>query len=494
MMKKTRVKKCALTALMVAASASMLFSCNGKKEDKVAAASDSSSSPAAAVNVGKPASITWMVHDGLHKENGTDKWAEEFERISGIKMNLKIVSNNEYTQLLDLAFASKDTPDVFDLTGDGRYASFVRQSAVADLTDLVKASPLYSRVDSALWNSIAINGRYYGIPKEKPNGTVSYVRKDWLERLGMKEPTTYAEFIEMLRAFKTKIPECQVPFTAPGLFQDQYLREFYQDATPDFTKVDGKWIDGMSAPSMKAALQRLQDAYKEGLIDMEVVTNKTSTCRDEWYAGKVGVFAYWAGQWGQTLQERLQLNVPDGVVEPISMIKESHSIRVTPTVWAIPSSRSEAQIAQIFKYFMEFKNDGAVGQVLFQSGVEGLHWKQNGEYLEPLPQISNPKSVQLKAFVDPVFCVAPLTVADKKMKHSDIFEKSLAVLNENVIQLPILPTSRTYLKISSDLKLLKEEILAKVVMGTLSVDEGLAKYNDEANALGVDKVVAEFNE
>ncbi len=482
-MKKTQVGKCAVTALLVAGAASSLLSCS-KKEAKTAVSA----------NVEKPASITWMVHDGLHKENGTDRWAEEFEKISGVKMNLKIVSNNEYSQLLDLAFASRETPDVFDLTGDGRYASFVRQNAVADLTDLIKASPLYERVDPGLWDSISINGRFYGIPKEKPNGTVSYVRKDWLDRLGMKEPTTYAEFIEMLRAFKTKIPECQVPFTAPGLFQDQYLREFYQDATPDFTRVKGKWIDGMSAPSMKAALQRLQDAYKEGLIDMEVVTNKTSTCRDEWYAGKVGVFTYWAGQWGQTLQERLQLNVPAGHVEPMSMIKESHSIRVTPTVWAIPSSRDPAQVAQIFKYFMEFKNDGGAGQVLFQSGVEGLHWQQNGDYLEPLPQLSNPKSKQLKAFVDPVFCVAPLTVTDKKMTHSEIFEKSLAKLNENVVQLPIIPTSRTYLKISSDLKLLKEEILAKVVMGTLSVEEGMAKYADEANALGVDKVVAEFNE
>ena len=42
---------------------------------------------------------------------------------------------------------------------------------------------------------------------------------------------------------------------------------------------------------MKAALQRMQDAYKEGLIDKEVVTNKTSTCRDK-FAGNVGVFNY----------------------------------------------------------------------------------------------------------------------------------------------------------------------------------------------------------
>ena len=482
-MKKNQVKNAVSAALLMAGAASLLVSCN-KKESK----------GASLTNVEKPAEITWMVHDGLHKENGTDKWAAEFERLSGVKMNLKIVSNNEYGQLLDLSFASGETPDVFDLQGDGRYSSFVRQSAVADLTDLVKASPLYSRVAPELWDSIAINGRYYGIPKEKPNGTVSYVRKDWLNRLGMQEPKTYAEFIDMLRAFRDKIEECKVPFTAPGLFQDQYLREFYQDATPDFVKKDGKWVDGMSDPSMKAALQRLQDAYKEGLIDMEVVTNKTSTCRDEWYSGKVGVFSYWAGQRGQTLQERLNLNVPEGVVEPMSMIKESHSIRVTPTVWAIPSSRSESQIAQIFKYFMEFKNDGEAGQVLFQSGVEGIHWQQVGDHLDPLPQISNPNSKQLKAFVDPVFCIAPLTLTDKKMDHSAIFEKSLAVLNENVVQLPIIPTSRTYVKISSDLKLLKEEILAKVVMGTLSVDDGLAKYISESSALGVDKVVAEFNE
>ncbi len=35
---------------------------------------------------------------------------------------------------------------------------------------------LLERVDPGLWDSISINGRFYGIPKEKPNGTVSYVR------------------------------------------------------------------------------------------------------------------------------------------------------------------------------------------------------------------------------------------------------------------------------------------------------------------------------
>ncbi len=441
----------------------------------------------------KPSEITWMVHDGLKKENGTDDWAKEFERLTGIKMNLNVVSNNEYSQLLDLAFASGETPDVFDLAGD-RFASFVKQGAVADLTDYIASSPLATEVNKSLWDSIVINGHYYGIPKEMPNGVVSYVRQDWLDRLGMKQPENFDEYLEMLRAFKNQIPECTVPVTAPGLFEDQYLREFYQGATPSFTKVNGKWVDGMAQDNMNAALHRLQDAYKEGLIDMEVVTNKTSTCRDEWYSGKVGVFAYWAGQWGQTLTDRIHANVPDAKVESMKCIKDSHYVRVTPSVWTIPSSRTPAQVASIFKYFMEYKNDGGEGQVLFQSGIENVHWKQNGEYLEPLPLRSNPKELQLKAFVDPVLSVTQLKLTDKKMTHTYIFDKSIDDLNANFVQLPILPTSRKYLKITSDLKLLRQEILAKVVMGQMSVEDGLAKYKKDSEALGIADVLVEFNE
>lgn len=45
---------------------------------------------------------------------------------------------------------------------------------------------------------------------------MTYVRKDWLDRLGMDVPTTYDEFIEMLTRFKNEIPECTAPYTAPA--------------------------------------------------------------------------------------------------------------------------------------------------------------------------------------------------------------------------------------------------------------------------------------
>ena len=469
-------------------------SCGGEKKSSAAASSSSNTAVNVEKAVEKPAQITWMVHDGLKKENGTDQWAAEFTKLTGIKMNLNIVSNNEYSQLLDLAFASGETPDVFDLAGD-RFAAFVKQGAVADLTDYIKNSELSTTIDKSIWDSIAINGHYYGIPKEMPNGVVTYVRQDFLDRLGMKQPETYDEFITMLRRFRDEIPECTVPLTAPGVFEDQYLREFYQDAKPDFVKgKDGKWVDGMAQDNMAQALQRLQDAYKEGLIDMEVVTNKTSTCRDEWYSGKVGVFAYWAGTWCDTLSNRIKANIPTASVSSLKAIKESYYYRVMPSVWCIPSSRNPEKVAQIFKYFMEYKNDGGEGQVLFQSGVQDLHWKQEGDHLVPLPTIPNPKEVQLKAFVDPALSVTPLKVTDKKLDHSAEFLKSYDDLNANYVQIPILPVSRKYTKVSSDLKLLRQEVLSKVVMGVMSVEDGMKKYRTDSEALGVADILKEFNE
>ncbi len=85
-----------------------------------------------------------------------------------------------------------------------------------------------------------------------------------------------------------------------------YLREFYQDAIPDFTQVDGKWVDGMSQPNMKPALERMSTAYADGLIDKEIVTNKTSSVRDKFYAGKIGAFTYWAGDWNRVIEQNLK--------------------------------------------------------------------------------------------------------------------------------------------------------------------------------------------
>lgn len=499
-----RFKKTAAWLLAAAAAVSMM-GCSGKTGDgntqaaqsgaqtTAQAAGTEAGSTQAAGEVKKPESIRWMVHSGLNEENGTAEWAKEFERLTGIQMNLDIISNNEYTTVLELAFASDTVPDVFDLNGDNM-AVYAKQGAIADLTDLIKNSDFYDRVDPALWESITLDGKLYGVPLEIPSGAVTYVRKDWLDRLGLEIPKTYEEFTNMLKAFKEQIPECTVPITAPGLKTSMNLPEFFQGATPEFTKVDGKWVDGMGQDNMKTALENLSTAYADGLLDSEVVTNTTSNCRDQWYSGSVGVFNYWGGLWGKTLTERLKVNVPDAEVVAIPPIEGAVYEFAAPNILCISSRLSEDEIQSIFKYFMEYSHDGGEGQVLFESGVENLHWKQEGGKLVPLPTLSNPDEILQKAWITPWLAVAPLTVTDKQLDMDQTVIDSLAVINEYGKQKNVYPVSPTLTKIKSELDMLKQEVVAKVVMGDMTVEEGLNKYKTESEMLNVAKVVEEMNQ
>ena len=126
----------------------------------------------------------------MHQEDGSEQWIADFDAKTGIDLELDFIDNNEYTKKLELAYASDTVPDTFDLNGEtlGNYAA---QGAIADLTDLVHESGLYDKVDKNLWDALTVNGKIYGVPRETPSAIVTYVRKDWLDRLGMDVPTTY---------------------------------------------------------------------------------------------------------------------------------------------------------------------------------------------------------------------------------------------------------------------------------------------------------------
>ena len=450
--------------------------------------------PGEVSEVEKPEQIKFLINIGVKIDDGAMEWKEEYERLTGIKLDYDgPTAGNDYYTNLDLSFSSKKSPDVFNI-GDGKLPFYVAQGAIADLTDLVKNSELLSKIDPKIMDSVTVDGKIYGIPFEAGGGPITYVRQDMIDGAGTVVPTNYDEFIEMLRAFKEKYPE-KIPYTAPALYENEavlYLREFYQDASPEFTLVNGKWVDGMGEENMKAALQRLQDAYGEGLIDQEIITNTTATCRDKWYAGEIGVFNYWAGTWAQNLEVRLQANVPEAKVLQLPSIAETSYLQRVPALTVI-SSQSK-NIEGVFKYFLEYMHDGGEGQVLFESGVEGLHWKQEGDQLIQLPKMSKADEVSEKAFISPFYRVTPLATDDKKIAYDPRVQSSIDILEADGAQLVMTPLSKSYGKMSSDLIALKSATIAEIVMGEVTVEAGLEKYKAEASDLGIDTVIAELNE
>lgn len=466
--------------------------------------------PAKAVDllsgVEKPASISAFLDTDMFIEpkNNQAAMVAEFKKITGIELKLTQPAHSQYAEKLGLMFTSGTTFDVVEANGS-TYVQYASSGALYDMTDLIHNSSVYKAMDQQFINALKVKGKIYGAPWSKGTGTVTYLRQDWLDKLNLKTPTNYNEFIDVLKAFATKDPDGNgnpkdtIPLTAAGLIYGDskspsdaaiYLPEFYQGASPDFEIKNGKWVDGFVQKDTIAAFTRLQSAYAQGLIDKEIITNNTSQCRDKWNSGNVGVINYWAGTWNSNLGDSVKNKVKTANMVAINPIKETKYIERAPTSVCI--SAKCANPKAVFKYFMEFIHDGKVdgGTMLFTHGVQGIHYAVKDGVYSTLPQPSNPAAKMDKAvveiglnleknFVDPI-------------KPDQRVTDSMNILKAHSTISALFPASNSYNSNLTDLTTLRNKAINDIVINGKSADTAVADYKTKAKAL-VDPILTEFN-
>ena len=74
---------------------------------------------------------------------------------------------------------------------------------------------------------MGIDGKHYGIPYSRQAQTLM-IRKDWLEKLGLKAPTTWPEMLGVAKAFATADPDGDgkadtYGMVVPGSAQNGYV-------------------------------------------------------------------------------------------------------------------------------------------------------------------------------------------------------------------------------------------------------------------------------
>ena len=450
----------------------------------------------------KPEKITMMVNGTfLDEASGQKDVVAAYKELTGIDLEITTIDHNSYNDQLALAFASGDVPDVVILSAE-YYAAYANQGALTDISDYWETSETKAsgRVNESYIDSLYINDGLYGFTAARGNGCLTYLRQDWLDKLGLKAPTTYDEYINVLRAFVNDDPDGNgkkdtMGVTAAGIMSAEapftnYLPEFWQNAYPDFyQKEDGTWVDGFSEQATADALQRLKDAYAEGLIDMEVTTNKTSSCRDKYYAGQVGAFTYWAGKWAATIDDNLKQVNPTGSIGGIAPIAElgKYVERQTPVI-AITNKCENP--AGVFKYLFETMVDGDKGQTLFNYGAEGTHYTLDGATMTLLPDPENPKTKITSIFVDPLIGISSWTNGDPMAaSRSPLVATSNDIFMNNSRLAPIIVSNDTMSNYSASLLDIRTVIVTDVVTGDMTVEQGMASYKEQTAAM-VDEILA----
>lgn len=156
----------------------------------------------------------------------------------------------------------------------------------------------------------AADGHIYGLPSKRPcRPTIAnqmFINKTWLDNLGLGMPTTYTEFVDVLKEFKEKDanqngnPNDEIPFGGgmadPVMFFClPFGTTIGADGTYTMMVQDGEPVFIPTSEEYKAGIAWMHECYEAGLIDPEIFTQDTSM-RDAKLMGavsRVGVAAGW---------------------------------------------------------------------------------------------------------------------------------------------------------------------------------------------------------
>jgi putative aldouronate transport system substrate-binding protein len=235
-------------------------------------------------------------------------WTRAYKDVLGIKLSYKwVVDGSMYDQKLGLSINSGDIPDMF-VVSPAQLLLFQEADLLADLTSAYEANTrdIMTQNPIAL-KSATIGGKLWGMPLTDASVTyasVLWIRQDWMNRLGMKAPTSMADVLEISRRFTREDPDGNGVNDTIGLAMDKGLfgavaglQGFFNGyhAYPGiWLERDNGLVNGSVQPEMRVALLALQKMYTDGQIDKEFGVKDSNQVAETIAKGKCGMeFGVW---------------------------------------------------------------------------------------------------------------------------------------------------------------------------------------------------------
>lgn len=170
------------------------------------------------------------------------------------------------------------------------------------------------------------DGHYFAFPfirgEDKLRYTVGgFIRKDWLDELGLEVPTTIDEWHTVLTAFKEKKgAEAPVSFDWTNFKQSNPFAFAYHVGAANSTWFiiddEGKIAFAPAQDGYKDYLMTMNQWYQEGLIDKDIATLNGDQVTAKMTSDKSGVSVGWAASRMQLFMTSAQKSNPDYLLVP----------------------------------------------------------------------------------------------------------------------------------------------------------------------------------
>ncbi|WP_409344755.1 extracellular solute-binding protein [Paenibacillus sp. MBLB4367] len=507
-MKRTK-KSLQLTLASAVSLSLVLTACGGGKEGSGGTDNGGTSSKPDA-----PAEISMAVlglGTGAGFPDSDNPLLKEMQKRTNTNLKIEWISESTYDDKINVLLASGKLPDmVFIENADtAQVRTLVDQGVFWDLSPFIKDYKNLSRADlKETWETSKINGKTFSIPRYYASfggGVFPQLRKDWLDKLGLKVPETIDDFYNVLKAFKEKDPDGNgkndtIPYAASADYIGWVTALFNETVGSWKLKPDGKITPVITEPESREALVWIKKAYEDGLFPSDFAILKLSQLGDLVKSGKAGGVG-WSMPQAWPLTEAARKTDPKATMLPLPYMispkgnKYTHSGTPFYGEYFIPKSVSEAKVKKILA-FMDYGYSQEGNDLAFW-GVKDVHYKEEGGKKVPTEQAKTDKVAEsgataLWATIDPESNIKVNGMPDDyyKLMQSVLAERSkVRIYNHG---------ERTYSQANitqfPDFSKKIADMRTKVILGQEKIeafDELVAKIKADAS---FQKIITEMND
>ncbi|MCT1402737.1 extracellular solute-binding protein [Paenibacillus sp. p3-SID867] len=240
---------------------------------------------------------------------------QEYEKMTNIQVQWDTVHKDNLAEKRNLLLAGGDYPEMFYASAFPRtdLLKYGKQGAFIPLNDLIdQHAPNFKALMEkypVIEKGITMpDGNIYGLPtiydpefRSVLYGT-PWVKSEWLTKLGLQEPQTLDEFYDMLKAFKEKDPngngqKDEYAWGGVGTAGIvNYLRGSFglnyhgtSNINVDTDPASGKVRFIPTDPRYKELLQFVNKLYKDGLLEQDIMSVKSTEVDAKGVEGLLGV-------------------------------------------------------------------------------------------------------------------------------------------------------------------------------------------------------------
>ncbi|RJX38988.1 extracellular solute-binding protein [Paenibacillus pinisoli] len=257
-------------------------------------------------------------YDGndIAEDNVYTRWLKDKYNIV-VKHAWEAAQGDDYQQKVSLAISSNDIPDAM-VVNETQLRQMVKAGQLADLKEVYDkyASPELKAVydsNPGLLDGVTFDGKLYALPETTlPSAPMTWIRKDWLDKLGLEEPKSLQDLGNIAKAFiDNKMGGDNtigiVGTQQGGSLSSNFLAStdhwynfsplfFANDAYPGIwvKDKDGNAVYGSTTEETKNALSMMRDWYASGILDKELGIRKSTA--EVVASGQTGIFfgPWWA--------------------------------------------------------------------------------------------------------------------------------------------------------------------------------------------------------